>query len=166
MTEVDLARLRALAASSGADVTTLSLPAADIGREPVRAGADVVLARHPDAPGAADLDIAPATLSNSALVALGLCVGLAWADRDRHPYPGRPITLDDVTKAARALRIEVSATRHLVGAIRHVLADARLLDVDGDLIRLGPMVAGWPEADVEAFRRNLDVLPDCIAAAP
>lgn len=166
MTAIDLARLRALGAAPGADVTPLAQRATDIGRELVRAGPDLVLARHPEAPGAADLDITPAALSNSALVALGLCVGLAWADRDRHPYPGQPITLDDVTKAARALRIEVSATRHLVGAIRHVLADARLLDLEGDVIRLGPVVAGWADADVEAFRRNLDVLPDCAEEAP
>jgi hypothetical protein len=156
---IELARLRALAATSVADITSISRAAADIGREPVRAGANVVLGRHPDAPAAVDLGVELPTLANSASVALGICIGLAWHDRARHPYPGEEITFDDVTSAARALQIDVSATRHLVGAIRHVLADARLLDVRGDVIRLGPAIARWSEADLEAFRRNLDVLP-------
>lgn len=160
MTGLDLARLRSLGAASVADLGALAGPAASIGREPMRAGRETVLARSSDAPAPRDLDIAPLALSNSALVALGLCVALAWRDRDRHPFPGEPVTFADVAEAARGLRIEVSATWHLVGAIKHVLAAARLLDVVDDVIRLGPIVAAWSDADIEAFRRNVDALPD------
>jgi hypothetical protein len=161
MSAIDLARLRALAATTVANPGSLERPAADVGRAPQRAGGQVVLARHAEAPSANDLDVRPATLPESALVALGLCVGLGWDDRDRHPYPGRTFTIDDVTAAARAMRINVAASRHVVGAIRHVLAQARLVDIDqNDVVRLGPVIAGWSDADLEAFRRNLDALPE------
>lgn len=161
MTAIDLARLRAVAATAVADPASLERPAADVGRAPQRAGNQVVLARHAEAPSATDLDLVPTTLSDSALVALGLCVGLAWDDRDRHPYPGRTFTCDDVTAAARAMRINVAASRHIIGAVRHILAQARLIDVDeNDVLRLGPVIAGWSEADLEAFRRNRDALPE------
>ncbi|MPZ74511.1 MAG: hypothetical protein GEU74_15025, partial [Nitriliruptorales bacterium] len=96
MSATDLARLRALAATLVADPTTLESPAVQVGRMPRRAGKLIVLARHSNAPSATDLDVVPATLPDSALVALGLCIGLAWDDRDHHPYPGRSFTIDDV----------------------------------------------------------------------
>lgn len=161
MSSVDLARLRALGAASVADPFSLEGQAANVGRAPQRAGGQIVLARHPEAPLAADLDVVPGTLPDSALIALGICVGVAWDDRDHHPYPGRAFTIADVTAAARAMRISVAASRHIVGAVRHVLAQACLLDVDEhDVFRLGPGIAAWSEADLEAFRRNLDALPE------
>jgi hypothetical protein len=58
------------------------------------------------------------------------------------------------------MNINTAATRHVIGAVRHVLAQARFIDVgDGDLLRLGPLIAAWSEADLEAFRRDLDALP-------
>lgn len=160
MTALDLARLRCTGAAPVGDDAALASAAAAIGREPVRAGARTILGRTTEAPAPGDLDIAPSTLSNSALVALGLCVGLAWHDRNRHPYPGERITFDDVAAAARAMRIELSATRHIIGAIRHVLVAANLLEVDGDRICLGPSLAAWSDADLESLRRNLDALPE------
>lgn len=159
MTAVDLARLRALGAAPIGDPRALERSAALIGRTPQRAGSEVVLARHNEAPTAADLEVATPELTESALVALGLCVGLAWADRDHHPYPGSSFTLRDVGAAARAMKIGEAAGRHIIGAVRHVLAQARLLQVDGDVVHLGPVIAAWSEADLEAFRRNLDALP-------
>lgn len=161
MTALDLAGLRCMGAAPVGDAdAALASAAAAIGRQPVRAGARTVLGRTAEAPAPCDLDIAPSTLPNSALLALGLCIGLAWHDRNRHPYPGQPITFDDVAVAARAMRIELSATRHIIGAIRHVLAAANLLVVDGDTICLGPTLAAWSDADLEALRRNLDALPE------
>ena len=157
---VELARLRALGAASLRDASAMEHAAAAIGRTPQRAGPDVVLARHPEAPSAGDLEVIPATLADSALVALGLCVGLAWDDRERSPYPGRSFTFDDLATAARSMNINVAASRHIIGAVRHVLAQARLIDIDGDRIRLGPLVAAWSDADLEGFRRNLDALPE------
>ncbi|MBA2283099.1 MAG: hypothetical protein H0W25_17960 [Acidimicrobiia bacterium] len=161
MSAIELARLRALGAGPIADLVALERSAANVGRAPQRAGRQVVLARHAEAPSAADLEVFPTTLPDSALVALGLCVGLAWDDRDRHPYPGRPFTIDDVMAAARAMRINVAASRHIVGAVRHILSQAQILDIDdNDVLRLGPLTAGWADADLEAFRRNLDALPE------
>lgn len=167
MSAIHLARLRALGAASVPDPSALEGPAANVGRAPKRAGGQIVLARHPEAPSAVDLDVAPGALPDSALVALGICVGLAWEDRDHHPYPGRSFTTDDVMAAARAMRINVAASRHIIGAVRHVLAQARLLDIgDHDVLRLGPGIAGWSDADLEAFRRNLDALPVPGAVSP
>lgn len=165
MSAIELARLRAVAAAAVANPASLEGPAANVGRAPRRAGNEVVLARHADAPSATDLGLAPPTLSDSALVALGLCVALAWDDRDRHPYPGRAFTIEEVTAAARAMRINVAASRHIIGAVRHILAQARLVDLDeNDVVRLGPVIAGWSDADLEAFRRNLDALPEAAEA--
>lgn len=161
MSSIDLARLRVLGAASVSDPSSLDGPAANVGRAPQRAGSQIVLARHPEAPSASDLDVMPSTLPDSALVALGICVGLAWDDRDHHPYPGRAFTIDDIMAAARVLRINVAASRHIIGAVRHVLAQAQLLAVDDhDVLRLGPGIAGWSDADLEALRRNLDALPE------
>ena len=162
---VELARLRALGAAPVSDASALEQAAGAIGRTPRRAGLDVVLARHPEAPAARDLDVIPATLADSALVALGLSIGLAWDDRERSPYPGRAFTFEDLSAAARAMHINVAASRHIIGAVRHVLAQARFVDIDGDLVRLGPLVAAWSDADLEAFRRNLDALPEPTARA-
>lgn len=164
MSALDLARVRALGAAPATELTTLERAAAAIGRTSQRAGPNVVLARHPEAPSARDLDVVPATLSDSALVALGLCVGLAWDDRDHHPYPGRAFTFDDVSAAARAMSINVAATRHIIGAVRHLLAQARLIGIDGAVVRLGPLIASWSDADLDAFRRNLDALPESAQA--
>jgi hypothetical protein len=160
MSAIDLARLRATVATEVADPASLDRPAADVGRALQRAGQQVVLARHPEAPTARDLELVANTLSDSALVALGLCVGLAWHDRDAHPYPGHTFTIDEVAAAARAMRINEAASHHIIGAIRHVLAQARLVDIDENVVRLGPVIAGWSDADIEAFRRNLDALPE------
>ncbi|MGK2954880.1 MAG: hypothetical protein ACSLFI_04320 [Solirubrobacterales bacterium] len=159
MTALDLARLRTLAAGPVADPASLEGPAADVGRHLVRAGSEFVLARRPDVPSAADLEVATSTLSDSALVALGLSIGLAWPDRDQNPYPGHPFTLVDLTEAARAMHISEAASRHIVGAVRNILAQAGLIRIEGEMVRLGPIIAGWSDADLEALRRNLDVLP-------
>lgn len=164
MSSIDLARLRAIVATEVADAASLERTAANVGRALQRAGHEVVLARHAEAPSASDLELVPTTLSDSALVALGLCVDLAWYDRDAHPYPGCTFTIDDVAAAARAMRINVAASRHIIGAIRHILTRARLVDIDENVLRLGPVIAGWSDADLEAFRRNLDVLPESAQA--
>lgn len=98
----------------------------------------------------------PSTLPDSALVALGICVGLAWDDRDHHPYPGRAFTIADIMAAARFLRINGAASRHIIGAVRHVLAQAQLLAVDDhDVLRLG----------VPVLRKLLDPDMDLVPSA-
>jgi hypothetical protein len=164
---LDLARLRALAAAPIVTAAALDAPAARIGRITRRAGSVVVLARHPEAPTAADVGALTSRLADTALVALGLCVGLAWDDRNAHPFPGRPFTLDELLAAATTLGVTVAGSRHLVGAVRHVLTQAKLLTIDEhDVLRLGPVLAGWSDGDLEVLRRNLDVLPEPGGSTP
>ena len=164
MSDVQMATLRAAIVTT-ADPTSVEAAAAGVGRRPIRTPAGTVLGRDAEAPTANDLGVASMRLTPSALIALGLCIGLAWQDRDAHPYPGIPVELGDLLAAAQALGIEVAASRHLVGAINHLLSDARLLTVTDGTIRLGPALAGWATADLEVLRRNLDALPDSAAAA-
>lgn len=160
MTALDLARLRATVACQVDNPAAIELAAAMIGRVPRRAQEEIVLARHPESPEPGDLGAVPSVLPDSALVALGLCLGLAWKDRDQHPFPGRPFTIGEVGVAARDLHISVAASRHVIGAMRHVLEQARFLATqDHEVYSLGPAVAKWSDADVEALKRNLDVLP-------
>lgn len=158
MSAIDLARLRAARLSTTDSVE--EDPAAGLtGRTVVRTRDGSVLGRSPDAPSAADLGIRPPQLAPSALVAFGLCLGLAWQDRQRHPYPGAVFQLTDLLAAARVLGIEHGASRHLVGALGHVLSDAGLVISSEAGIRLGPQVAAWTEADLDVLRRNIDALP-------
>ena len=160
MSALDLARLRATGAAAIAESARLEPAAARVGRTMRRAGSEVTLARHSEAPAPTDVEVVTSSLPDSALVALGLCVGIAWRDRDRHPYPGEPFTIGAVTEAARVMRITTAASRHVIGAVRNVLLQARLLTTEGGTdLRLGPGVAAWSDADIDAFRRNLDALP-------
>jgi len=158
MTAVDLARLRA-ATLAPMDSSEADEAAELIGRRVVRTHHGSVLGPSPDAPSAADLGVVPLRLPPLALVAFGLCIGIAWQDRQRHPYPGAVFQLAELLAAARKLGIEHGASRHLVGALGHVLSDAGLVISADQGIRLGPRVAAWTEADLDVLRRNLDALP-------
>ena len=159
MSAMDLARLRA-ARLSTADSVEEDLAVGLIGRTVVRTSEGSVLGRSPDAPSAIDLGVRTLQLAPSALVAFGLCLGLAWQDRQRHPFPGAVFQLTDLLAAARVLGIEYGASRHLVGALGHVLSDAGLVISSEGGIRLGPQVAAWTEADLDVLRRNIDAFPD------
>lgn len=162
MSALVLARLRALTSTDAVDPGRADVAARTVGRIVKRAGARAVLARDPEAPSPSDLGVEVMNPPDSALIALGICVGLAWTERDDHPYPGTAFTIDDVTEAARELGVSSGGSRHLVGAVRHLLAQAGYVEPDerAGLIRLGPAVAGWSDADLDAFRRNQDVLPE------
>lgn len=161
MSAIDLARLRASIVST-VDSVDLDHAAELIGRRVVRTPGGSVFGRSPDASSSTDLGVLPLQLTPSALVAFGLCVGLAWEDRQLHPWPGATIQMDDLLTAARQLGIEHGASRHLVGALSHVLAEAGLVTLDDEGIRLGPRVAGWTDADLDVLRRNLDALPPAL----
>lgn len=158
MSAIDLARLRASVVAA-VDSPDVDLGADLVGRCVVRTPAGSVFGRSPDAPFATDLGVAPLQLTPSALVAFGLCLGLAWEDRQRHPWPGATIQLNDILTAARELGIEHGASRHLVGALSHVLAEAGLVTLVDEGFRLGPRVAAWTDVDLDVLRRNLDAFP-------
>lgn len=160
MSALDLARLRALTATDQTHMDQDDPAARSIGRIVKRAGARAILARDPEAPAPSDLGVEVLRPTDTALIALGICIGLAWTDRGDHPYPGVAFTIDDVTAAARELGVSSGASTHLVGAVRHLLSQARYVEHNGELIRLGPAVAAWSDTDVDAFHRNLDVLPE------
>ena len=48
---------------------------------------------------------------------------------------------------------------HTLGAMRHELSLAGLVEIDTTSIRLGPAIAAWTDAQVDALRRFADVLP-------
>ena len=160
-TALELARLRAGIAVPVDDPDALVTAAEAIGRSPERVDRRTVLAPDPQAPTPADLEVSPPGVPDLALVALGLAIGLAWRERDRGLFPGASFTLDDVNAAARRLGVPAGASAHVVGYLRHVLSQAGFIEIDPrtNAFRLGPAVAAWSDADLEAFRRNLDVLP-------
>ena len=164
---LDLARLRAGIAAPVDDPDALVTAAEAIGRSPERVDRRTVLAPHPDAPTPADLEVSSAGVPELALVALGLAIGLAWNERDRGLLPGASFTVDDVNAAGRRLGVSAGASAHVVGYLRHMLSQAGFIEADLDTgaFRLGPAVAAWSDADLEAFRRNLDILPTPVEEA-
>ena len=165
MSALELARLRA---SGGCTV-----PARRDGgagrrrnRAVVAAGRDRGRARPPPGgAGTTDLEIVPATLR--------IPRSWPWACASAsHGWTGTttpiPVARSRWTTSPRGARfgITVAAGRHVIGAVRNVLVQARLLSTsDGEWFKLGPAVAGWDDADLDAFRRNHDVLPQPLEAS-
>jgi hypothetical protein len=95
-------------------------------------------------------------LSPVPLVALAACLGLCWIERDEPPYPGRSVEIEHVLDVTGALGADRA---HTIGAIRHELTPAGLLRMTGTIVRLGPALAAWTDAQVDALRRFADALP-------
>lgn len=89
-------------------------------------------------------------------VALGVCIGLCWTDRDAYPYPGAIVPFTDVVAATVKLGVDY---KHAVGALRGELQFAGLVVETEAGVRLGPTVAAWPPAQMELLRRAADLLP-------
>jgi hypothetical protein len=100
-------------------------------------------------------------LPQVAQVALGVCIGLCWLDRDVAPYPGVAVPFDDAVAATVKLGVDY---KHVVGALRGELQFAGLLVETDERLRLGPAVAAWPSAQVELLRRAADTLPGASGA--
>jgi hypothetical protein len=90
------------------------------------------------------------------LVALAACLGLCWTELGAPPYPGQPVTIDAVIEVTSGLGAPPS---HVLGALRNELTMAGLVVMDDISVRLGPAVAAWTDAQVDALRRFADVLP-------
>jgi hypothetical protein len=90
------------------------------------------------------------------LVALATCLGLCWTAPDEPPHPGEPVPIERVLEVATALGAPPS---HLLGAMRNELTMAGLVEMDDTTVRIGPAVAAWTDAQVDALRRFADALP-------
>lgn len=95
-------------------------------------------------------------LSPVPLVAFAACLGLCWMERDETPYPGRPVEVADVLEVTSALGADHA---HTIGAMRHELTPAGLLRITDATVRLGPALAAWTDAQVDALRRFANMLP-------
>lgn len=95
-------------------------------------------------------------LSPIPLVALATCLGLCWTDIDHPPYPGEPVRIERVLDVATALG---APRTHLLAALRHELTMAGLVEMDDTTVRVGPAIAAWTDAQVDALRRFADALP-------
>jgi uncharacterized linocin/CFP29 family protein len=95
-------------------------------------------------------------LSPIPLVALATCLGLCWTELDQRPHPGAPVSIDQVLEVAGALG---AAPSHLLGAMRNELTMASLVKMDETTVRIGPAIAAWTDAQVDALRRFADTLP-------
>lgn len=91
-------------------------------------------------------------------VALRAC----WPDRTASPHPGVGLTRRRLLTALGYSPDTAGAGGGGVAqakAFLDTLCDAGLLRVDGDVVWLGPVVAGWNTTTIEAFRRVYDRLP-------
>jgi uncharacterized linocin/CFP29 family protein len=95
-------------------------------------------------------------LSPIPLVALATCLGLCWTELDQPPYPGEPASIERVLEVTTALG---AAPSHLLGAMRNELTMAGLVQMDDTTVRIGPAIAAWTDAQVDALRRFADALP-------
>jgi hypothetical protein len=99
---------------------------------------------------------------------LAACIGCCWPDPDTPLLPGIPVPEDQVLEALASFTqpsrpvSETSQTRqtHWKPAIRRLRACGFLLSGDGEpLIRLGPVFAGWGDAEIRYLRDRYADLP-------
>jgi hypothetical protein len=140
-----------VAGDHGAHALTLGWPS-DV--DPVA----VLGADGEDLPGAT-----PATC-----LVLAACIGCCWSDPDAPLLPGIPVPENQVLEAlasfTRPGRLvgESLGTRqtHWKSAIRRLRACGFLVPEEGDsLIRLGPALAGWGDAEVRHLQDRYADLP-------
>jgi hypothetical protein len=140
-----------VAGDHGAHALTLGWPS-DV--DPVA----VLGADGEDLPGAT-----PATCQ-----VLAACIGCCWSDPDAPLLPGIPVPENQVLEAlasfTRPGRLvgESLGTRqtHWKSAIRRLRACGFLVPEEGDsLIRLGPALAGWGDAEVRHLQDRYADLP-------
>jgi hypothetical protein len=95
-------------------------------------------------------------LSPSPLITLAACLGLCWRDHSEPPHPGEPVSPDAVLAVTSALG---AARSHTLGALRHELRHAGLIELCHGQVCIGPALAAWPPAQIDALRRFADTLP-------
>jgi hypothetical protein len=161
---LQLARLRAghAAVLEGGDLDLVARAALQLGRrlieiqQPDASRAFVLAWTDGYEPAVGDDGISPRRLSPIPTLTFACCLGLCWPDLHAPPYPGEPTTIADVIRAATALGAD---DRHVKGALRSDLWAAGLIQLRSSELRLGPAVAAWAPAQVEALRRFHGSLP-------
>ena len=95
-------------------------------------------------------------LTASPLITLAACLGLCWQDRTEPPYPGATVSQAEVLDVVAALGADRA---HTLGALRHDLRLAGLVQLDRGEVSLGPTIAAWAPAQIDALRRFAELLP-------
>ncbi|WP_434447589.1 hypothetical protein [Lentzea sp. E54] len=97
----------------------------------------------------------PCRAGEATVVVLAACLSCCWPDPDSPVFPGLPTSLAVLRQTAAPLGIQ--NVTHAVNRLRKwgYLAP----DLYDGAIRLGPMVAVWPEADLDRLRREHSQLP-------
>jgi hypothetical protein len=160
---LQLARLRAghAAALDGGEVDAIARAAQALGRRLVEIqtprGRTFVLAWTDGyEPPISEGGISVRRLSPIPTLTFACCLGLCWPDASAPPFPGEPTTVAAVVQATTAVGAD---DRHVKGALRSYLRAAGLVHLSGSDLCLGPAVASWAPAQVEALRRFHDALP-------
>ncbi|WP_344478379.1 hypothetical protein [Kineococcus aurantiacus] len=98
------------------------------------------------------------------------CLRACWVDPEEHPFPGVEVSEEKVLKALAtlgslsgpSLNGTLAVERHQKGALRK-LREAGMLDPDESIVRLGPQVAAWSEAQLGELRAVRDQMPGAIS---
>jgi len=143
-----------------------------------RAGRVLIQTRTGDGPGVllgwlegseppgGDAGVGRRQAAPTVLLTFAVCLRACWPDPTHEPYPGAAASERQVLAALAALTSDVGqvgeasrgAERHHKGALR-LLRATGLLDPDPECVRLGPVVALWPPADVACLRTFYQQLP-------
>jgi hypothetical protein len=129
-----------------------------LGRSVILVDGGLALAPNPERPFDPDgLGIDTRRLAPNHSVVLAVTIGVCWADRESHPYPGQVVPESAVLDAYGSLGGRPSP--HTSAALRHLLAAAGFVVWVDRTVRLGPVVAGWGDPDIAALRRVEHLLP-------
>jgi hypothetical protein len=165
---LQLARLRArhTAVLDGGDVDAIARAAQALGRRLVeiqmpRGRAFTLAWVDGYEPPVGEGGIPVRRLSPIPTLTFACCLGLCWPDASAPPFPGEPTTVAAVVQTTTAIGAD---DRHVKGALRSHLRAAGLIHLHGGDLRLGPAVAGWAPAQVEALRRYHNALPKADAS--
>lgn len=159
-----MARLRAnhSAVLSGGEIATVAQAATMLGRRlveiPSADGARTFVLGWSDGnePAVGPEGISARRLSPIPILTFACCLRLCWPDQASDLYPGRPAHIAEVIRLATAIGAD---DRHVKGALRSELRAAGLIELYGTDLSLGPAVAAWAPAQVEALRRYHSTLP-------
>ena len=159
-----MARLRAnhATALSGSEINAVSEAAGILGRRLVEiSAADGTRAfvlgwTDGNEPAVGPEGISARHLSPIPVLTFACCLRLCWPDPAADPYPGERTRVADVVRLATAIGAD---DRHVKGALRNELRAAGLIELHLTELRLGPAVAAWAPAQIDALRRYYATLP-------
>lgn len=159
-----MARIRANHATplSGNEISAVAEAASTLGRRlteitaPDGTRAFVLGWTDGNEPAVGPEGISTRHLSSIPILTFACCLRLCWLDPAAAPYPGEHARIADVVGLATAVGAD---ERHAKGALRSELRAAGLIELRLSELSLGPAVAAWAPAQVEALRRHYATLP-------